>query len=252
MKLAETDLHPYAAGDGGCGTAVAEAAKHLRRKILDSELPPGTALVHSRFGRRAGLSASAFQEVLALLDQEGLARAAGPCPRYEVAQLSPLDLAEAYEVREALDSLGARLAATAGLTPQLEDRFAAAAAEMDQARSRSLDRDSFARAHAAWHLALLEASGNPSLARSTRLVRLTSHCLVWRSLPPAGQRMYGVTTCEMAVSAVDAHTRILHAIRAGDIRGAERAARRHVRCSTNFARVVGTGLALPWGQEAAG
>lgn len=252
MELADTDVFPDARGDVDCGPAAAFAAESLRRRILDGEFPPGTVLISSQLCHRIGVRAPALREALGLLEREGLVLAAGPRRHFEVARLTPLDLAATYEVREVLDSMGARLAAATGLSADMEERFAAATAAMAEARARSLDQDSFARAHAAWHLALFDASGNTYLRASSHLVRVVSHCLVWRSLPPAGQRLFGVTVREMADSVLDDHAHILRAIRSGDAAGAAHAARRHVRRSTNFARVVGTRITTLQEHEAAG
>jgi DNA-binding GntR family transcriptional regulator len=252
MELAGTDVSPRAPDDGGCGPAAAFAADHLRQWILDGEFRPGTPLVSSQLGRRIGVKAPAVREALSLLDGEGLVHPAGMDCRFEVARLTPLDLAATYEVREGLDSLGARLAAATGLSADVEERFAAATAAMAEARSLSLDQDAFTRAHAAWHLALFDASGNRQLRKSSRLVRVASHCLVWRSLPPAGQRLFGITVREIADSTLDDHARILRAIRNGDADNAAHAAWRHVRRSTNFARVVGNRLAAQQEHKATG
>ena len=245
MELAETGVVPQASDGSGVAESAAVAADYLRRRILDGEFRPGTVLVQSQLRQRMEVRSPALREALRMLEQEGLVRIAGRDCRFEVARLTPLDLAATYEVREVLDSLGASLAATAGLSADVEERFAVATAAMAEARARSLDRDSFAGAHAAWHLALFDASGNMDLRRSSRLVRVVSHCLIWRSLPPAGRRLFDMTVSEMADSAMEDHARILCAIRKRDADGAGRAAWRHVRRSTNFARVASSSLTAP-------
>jgi DNA-binding GntR family transcriptional regulator len=239
MELAGADVFPRASDQAGCGPEVARMAEHVRRRILNGEFVPGSILVASLLSRRLGVKAPVLHAALSLLDREGLVRPAGLGGRFEIARLAPSDLAAAYEVREVLDSLGARLAADAGLSVDVEERFALATEAMTQARASSFDQDSFARAHASWHLALFDASGNLQLRGSSRLVHVVSHCLVWRSLPPAGQHLFGVTVREMADSVLEDHVRILRAIRRRDPADAARAAGRHIRRSTNFARVVG-------------
>jgi DNA-binding GntR family transcriptional regulator len=222
----------------------------LRQQILDGELRPDALLDLSRLRGQTGARIPALCKALGLLEREGLVRAAGVGRRFEVSRLEPLDLAATYEVRELLDGLGARLAAISGLSALIEERFAEATAGMAQASGPTLDKSAFAQAHVAWHLALFDASGNACLRESSRLVRVTAHCLVWRSLPPSGQERYRATVREIADSTFDEHTRILRAIRAGDAAGAAHAAQRHIRRSTNYARVVGTGLRVPQVQSA--
>jgi DNA-binding GntR family transcriptional regulator len=197
------------------------------------------------------IGAPVLRDALRLLEREGLVCVAGTGRRFQVARLASRDLVATYEVLEGLDGLGARLAAAAGLSDAVEERFAAATAEMVTARTPSLDPDSFERAHALWHQALFDASGNAYLRGSSHLVGAVSHCLVWRSLPPAVQRRGLVERRQLVDSGMKDHARILRAIRAGDSAGAEQLARRHRRLSANFARVAGGWLAAPGTREAA-
>ena len=52
--------------------SVAELHAHLRRLIMDEELPPGTELNQADLGRRYNVSRGPMREALRLLQQEGL------------------------------------------------------------------------------------------------------------------------------------------------------------------------------------
>src|SRR5260370_24771786 len=83
--------------------------KHLREEILSDRLPPGTELSEVALSRVLEISRGPIREAMGRLAAEGLITVR-PRRRAEVRSLTPPELVDAYEVREALEVLAVRLA----------------------------------------------------------------------------------------------------------------------------------------------
>jgi DNA-binding GntR family transcriptional regulator len=100
--------------------------------------------VEAAIARQLGISRGPVREALAKLREEGLVRDE-PRRGWFVADLTPEDIAEIYEVRSAIESRAARLIATRrddGAFARLEslvEELRAAAADDDRARFADLD-----------------------------------------------------------------------------------------------------------------
>ncbi|MCH6470725.1 GntR family transcriptional regulator [Sinomonas terrae] len=97
----------------------------LRDDIVEWRLLPGAVLVEVEQAERLGLSRTPLREALARLTAEGLATAQRG-RGVVVSNLSLSQLGELYELREALDSKAAALAAQRGASARfadLRDRF---------------------------------------------------------------------------------------------------------------------------------
>lgn len=90
---------------------VDEAARALREAILDGRLRPGQRLLQDRLAEMLGVSRTPIREALQRLEREGLVRSVGR-QGMVVAQLAAQDIEEIYDVREVLEGLAARLAAS--------------------------------------------------------------------------------------------------------------------------------------------
>lgn len=82
----------------------------LRRQILELELPPGAPLSESELARELGGSRTPIREAIRQLSYEGLVRTL-PGRGSFVAEISLSDVIELAEMREALETAAARLAA---------------------------------------------------------------------------------------------------------------------------------------------
>jgi DNA-binding GntR family transcriptional regulator len=88
-----------------------ETAYHLLRdEIIQWKLPPGTPLGEVETSQRLGVSRTPLREALSRLIAEGLVRT-GPGRTAVVTSLSRHDIVELFELREALETQAARLAA---------------------------------------------------------------------------------------------------------------------------------------------
>src|SRR5215218_7099701 len=92
-------------------TSYAEQARTLlRRSILNGVYGPGQRLKEMEISRVLGISRSPVREAIQGLANEGLVRIA-PQKGAFVANLNATEVAELYEVREALEIMAVRLAA---------------------------------------------------------------------------------------------------------------------------------------------
>src|SRR5918999_5583796 len=76
----------------------------LREDILSGELPPGTVLSESSLARSFGVSRGPIREALGRLERDGLVTIT-PRRGAIVTELSREEFVDAYQVREALETL---------------------------------------------------------------------------------------------------------------------------------------------------
>jgi len=191
-------------------TASSRVREDVRRLILSGELRPGTRLTQQQLAKRFGVAQSVIRESLLELQFSGLVESVDNLGIF-VSDLDTDMLLQAYEVREVLEGMAARLCcetASRNDIKQLMDQ----AERIDQLgqAGQLVERGSLDRA---FHHKTILISGNPILTNLTdsyqmlnMVVQLTrDHEQVFRE-----------------------HTAIVKAIEAGDADAAERAARDHV------------------------
>ena len=181
----------------------------LREDILSGELDAGTVLGEVALAESFGVSRGPIREALSRLASEGLVTIV-PRRGAEVTRLTREEFLDAYQVREALETLAIRLA-----VPRLGDAELARLRQLHDEMVEHAERDevqAFFDANARFHQAFVEASGNRKLEEFYRLLLGQMGRYLARSLALRG-------TLERSVSE---HQAILEAVEAGD---AERAAR---------------------------
>jgi DNA-binding GntR family transcriptional regulator len=187
----------------------------LREDVLSGELDPGTVLSEASLARSFGVSRGPIREALGRLASEGLVTIT-PRRGAIVTELTPDEFIEAYQVREALETLAISLA-----VPRLE--------AADLARLRTLHEEmvehakrgevnAFFDANAAFHGLFVTASGNQKLQEVYRLLmdqmgRYLAHSLALRG-------SLGKSIAE--------HAAILEAVEAGDADRATRLLADHI------------------------
>jgi DNA-binding GntR family transcriptional regulator len=133
----------------------------LRTSIVSGDLAPGQRIVEADLAKQLEVSKSPVREAILQLKQDGLVIDAPKGRGVVVAPLKPTDVREIYEVREALESLAARLIAE---NPRAEylgplegfvERMRQALKSDDATRFFELDVD--------FHTALCNATGNRRL-----------------------------------------------------------------------------------------
>jgi len=134
--------------------------EHLKREIVANRYAPGATLLEVPLSEELGVSRGPIREALRSLEAEGLVEIT-PRRGAVVISLTKRDFLEAYQVREALEALGVRLAVprlTEAALDDLDDEIERMAEHVARG-----DRDDFFDANARFHEALVEASGNRKL-----------------------------------------------------------------------------------------
>jgi DNA-binding GntR family transcriptional regulator len=182
--------------------------EHLREEILADKLRPGTELSEVALSKELAISRGPIREAMGRLSAEGLITMR-PRRRAEVRSLTPQELIDAYQVREALEVMAIRLATprvTEGDLSRLEGLIDEMAVQASQGAVRE-----FFTANASFHELLCELSGNPKLQEVHH--RLEDEIGRFQSRTLALQASMQDATAE--------HRAILAAVRLGD---ADRAA----------------------------
>jgi DNA-binding GntR family transcriptional regulator len=133
---------------------------HLFQGIISGRLKPGEKLVENELCKEFGTSRAPIRESFRILESEGLI-VIQPRKGTYVKALTREDIEEAFAVREALESLAAKLAVPHMTGTELSS-LAALAREMDTAIKKK-DNESFRRANVAFHEIFIKSSGNKIL-----------------------------------------------------------------------------------------
>lgn len=187
----------------------------LTERILSGELPPGTRLKDNQVAALFGTSNTPVREALRELAKDGLVEVL-PHRGCMVRRLSLAELAEIFEVRIALESLAARLAAGRLTAAQLE-RLQSLVEEHEAAEAAQEAASTSASARA-FHQLLVEASGNQLLAELLRHLDRRIHL---------ARRMY---ILQVHLPDRITHRAILEVLRAGNGRRAAALMAEHIAC----------------------
>ena len=143
---------------------------HLRDEILANRLSPGTVLSEVPLAASLGVSRGPVREALGRLAAEGLVTVR-PRRGAVVSELSPGEFLQAYQVREALETLAIRLA-----VPLLTDDDIALLDHLVERQAEAVDDDridDFFALNGEFHELFVRVSGNAPLQDMHR--QLTGH-----------------------------------------------------------------------------
>jgi DNA-binding GntR family transcriptional regulator len=158
------------AGDALVRTVLAEQVRdRLLEGILDGSYPPDSRIVETSLARELGTSQAPVREALRGLESLGVVEIT-PFRGTRVRQLEPDQLLEAYVVRSAIETLGAKLAVPRLSGSDIEE-LVGLAEKMEEA-AKAGDGRKVAEYDVNFHGRIIELSGNRTLLR------------VWRSLEP--------------------------------------------------------------------
>lgn len=205
----------YSVGSHARGRTTEAVSDALREAILDGLLPPSAWLREDELAAAFDVSRTPVREALRRLSDEGLAVKTAHHGTV-VAPLSLEDILALYVVREDLEGLAARLAASrrpAGLLLGLREIHAEMAGTAERGEVGEM-----ARQNLAFHRLLREAAGNPYLERFLTQVE---HAV--RRVPST------FTHPGRPESVLVEHAALLDALESGDAEAAERVARHHMR-----------------------
>ncbi|RCV48475.1 GntR family transcriptional regulator [Marinitenerispora sediminis] len=195
----------------------------LREEILDWRLAPGTVLTEVDIAERLAASRTPIREALARLVREGLVSSL-PGRGLMVAEVSVDGVAQLFQMREALETYAARLAARGGDRRTFEDLHVRLREARDGMARRPEPADGFAGYYALiqeFDEAIDAASGNPYLRAA--LHDLRGHLVRLRRLARRSPARM--------LRAAGEHVDICAAIRDGDEDRAVRAVAAHLHNS---------------------
>ena len=185
----------------------------IRDLIVSLELPPGAVLNEAQLQERLGVGRTPVREALRRLAQEKLVEVY-PRRGIFVTSVNIRDLASLSEVRGVLESHAARLAAARATEEDRQELAALIAATEDGGLDRrgliELDQRIHEAVYRCTHNRFLEATLEEYYALALR---------IW---------FLAIDRVERLDEAVAEHRKLLEAIHAGDVDGAEDAMRRHV------------------------
>jgi DNA-binding GntR family transcriptional regulator len=187
----------------------------LRDAILTKMLVPGPQFAEEDLARTFGVSRTPVREAILRLEAERLIERRGG-RRLSVARISPTEILEIYDVRVALDSVAAELAARNATPPQiaqlrwLNKQMISLAEAGDFARVSTLSLE--------FHEHIAEAGGNAFLLSQIRVVHDRVRRFERSTLQQPGR--LGTASNE--------HELLLDAIEAADVARAAEAARDHM------------------------
>jgi DNA-binding GntR family transcriptional regulator len=188
-------------------------AAEIRRLILDGTLQPGERLIEDRLAELLGVSRNPIREAIRVLEAEGFLDVTARRGSF-VATLSAKQAADLFEVRLALEPLGARLAAQ-NSAPALIARMKELLSEA-QTLPHKRELDDLSELHTELHSLIFEMTENSYLiAIAIPMVK-------------RGQWLLRQSSPLRTPSAWSEHRGLIAAIEAGDPDLAEVEARHHV------------------------
>lgn len=204
-----------------------KAYEHLQEGVLSGRLRSGEVISEAALAKELGISRTPVGEAIRQLVREGLVE---QVPRYGtiVRSIDRRELTDLYEMREALESYAAAKAAENISDPILErlsqfcEVMAAIARELREAGASELDEPSLRRflaADLAFHMLIIEASGNRRMIEVVKNMRTMSRIFRMRRAPHQ---------LEVVHKAYEYHVRILQALREHNPESSRRAMLEHI------------------------
>ena len=197
---------------------VDEVFQVLRERIYTGRYAPGESLPQVKIAAELDISRTPLREAFRMLEREGLVTV-GSNGTVCVISGDLQTLLDAYELREVIDGVAARLAAQRAsrrvaerLEPLLADQRAAL---------RPWTPERYTGANVRFHAAIFELADNPFVSGQLPLVRITAQVFTPNALL-LQERVY---------TAITEHVAISEAITQGDPARAEMLARNHIRHS---------------------
>ncbi|MDA5147044.1 GntR family transcriptional regulator [Streptomyces sp. AD681] len=213
-----------------------QAYQEIRQMLIDGELAPGAKVVVRVLSEQLSLSPTPIKSALAGLERDGFLVSI-PHRGYFVPEVAVEDMREIYELREALDGIAARNAAS---MPDAE-AFVRDTLRPLYEKQRLLQEEcggvGYSAADVAFHRAIWHMSGNARLSQF---------------LDNLGGQLRFASGSSSSVpgripEALDEHAAIMAAIAAGDAALAEELSRAHVRRAAEaFGGVVTPGSPAPY------
>ncbi len=193
------------------------AYQALKEMIANHRFQPGTRLNVESLAKEMGVSRTPVWEAVGRLEQEGLVKNI-PNRGVFMDELTPQQALQLYEVREMLEGMAARLAASnisATGIKRMERNLESQAKVV-----RKGDLVGYSQLDFEFHAVVYEACGNPYLQELLETIK---------------NKMRPLTThmAHILPTLYDDHTKLLAALKAGDPEKAENAFRQHNQLMRN-------------------
>lgn len=155
-------------------TNAQRAYDYLRNRLVQGDFGPGTRIRYGPIGKELGISATPVREAIGQLANEGFVELV-PQLGAVVRQISREEVIELYELREAIEPYATARAAERIEKPQLADirkqltRMTELTDRTRQSSSKSVGKRtvrSFEQADLAFHMLIIEATGNQTMLRT--------------------------------------------------------------------------------------
>lgn len=211
-----------ASADARHGQTVDHTVKLLKDAIFAGRLVPGQRLIAGDLTAQIGISRGTVREAFRRLEADGLLEII-PNRGAMVRRLSREQVRELFEIRENLESLGARLAATRIAEGGNRAAFAEVWAQV-RPTAQVIPSHVFMEHNRLFHRAIVRLGGNTML----------SDLIETLHLPVVMFQVGQVMQPDNLASSQQDHVRVAEAILAGDAEGAEREMRGHLRSSAEW------------------
>ncbi|GAA4434578.1 GntR family transcriptional regulator [Bremerella cremea] len=211
-----------------------QAYNYIQERILSGDLPGGSQISELAMAKEIGMSRMPIREAIRQLEVEGLVR---QVPRFGtiVHSLDRSEMAELYEVREALESHAAESVAEYLSNEDKQILLLLCQKLMEIARELKASGEktfspkqlqSFLAADMGFHMIILRASGN------RRMIKIVSDLRVLSRIFTAKREPHNL---KIVASVYRFHRRILRALRKADGEAARHWMKEHIRESRRLA-----------------
>jgi DNA-binding GntR family transcriptional regulator len=207
-------------GATGSASAVERAVAAVREGIRTGSYAPGQRLVEPDLMAQLGVGRNALREAFARLSSDGFVTIEAHRGA-SVRRLTRDDVAELYDLREALEGLAARASAQRIDTAGHRERMEAATAAMLEMADTS-DVAHYMDQNILFHRVIVELSGQERLIELVDQLHIQTFRVQFRQVLAAGAP-------ELRDCSVSEHRAVSEAILQGDSEGAENLMRAHLR-----------------------
>ncbi|MDF1656765.1 MAG: GntR family transcriptional regulator [Verrucomicrobiales bacterium] len=210
-----------------------KAYRHIRQKLLDGSVPPGSRLSYGTIGKEIGISATPVREAVGQLASEGFVELV-PQLGAIVRELTREEAIELYELREAMESYAAARAAeriSERQSKELNENLAKSASLVKQVKAsgdKSAGRSIAKEFHAldlAFHMTIIEAS------RNRRMLKVVGDSHILTRIFQADRHEFQLSILETTQSE---HEAIASAIISNQSAKSHDAMQRHIRNSLDL------------------
>lgn len=180
-----------------------EISQYIKEAILTGELKPGDRIVETRLAQELGVSQAPVREAIRELEFSGLVEQK-PFSGTYVKQIAVQEMRQFYEVRGALEKLGAECAVRHMTAREYEELETVIFAMERAAQEHNVQE--YIKCDARFHDQIVEAAHNELLSKLWELCNIRSWLCVGTSL----------TGCDLPELA-SRHRRIFVALQSGDL-----------------------------------